>query len=144
MESNCSTKRSNSCSSPRRAVIVLATPVVPPDASAQAKAGRLVPGGVGETGGAEIRGPDAFAAFVPLESLAALGVSSAPQADSIASTRTARPIRIGQWYGRSPSRVRRGGGTGRRVGLKNRCPQGRAGSTPARGTTPVEDDQGDD
>src|SRR5258708_36521277 len=41
--------------------------------------------------------------------------------------------RTPQWYGRG-SPVRRGGGTGRRVGLKNRCPQGRASSTLALGT----------
>src|SRR6267378_4428127 len=119
--------------------MVLATPVLPPEKSEQANAGRLVPGGVGGvTGGLDIRGPEALAAPVSPGVTAALGASSGPQAVRIEITRTARPTRTGQWYGRGRPEVRRGGGTGRRVGLKNRCPQGRAGSTPALGTTAVE------
>ena len=59
----------------------MATPVLPPEASAHANAGRLVPGGVGGlTGGAEMRGPDAEAAPVAAGVTAALGASSGPQA----------------------------------------------------------------
>src|SRR3989454_3962500 len=101
-----------------------------------------VPGGVGGvTGGWEMRGPEALKAPVSPGVTAALGASSGPQAVRIEITRTARPTRTGQWYGRGRPEVRRGGGTGRRVGLKNRCPQGRAGSTPALGTTAVERDR---
>src|SRR5437016_6912782 len=119
--------------------MVLATPVLPPEKSEQAKAGRLVPGGVGGvTGGAEMRGAEALAAPVPRGVIAALGASTGPQAVRIEITSRARPARTGQWYGRGRPEVRRGGGTGRRVGLKNRCPQGRPGSTPGLGTTAVE------
>src|SRR5438874_3063830 len=122
--------------------MVLATPVLPPEKSEQAKAGRLVPGGVGGvTGGAEMRGAEALAAPVPPGVIAALGASTGPQAVRIEITSRARPARTGQWYGRGRPEVRRGGGTGRRVGLKNRCPQGRPGSTPGLGTTAVERDR---
>src|SRR5438132_1687694 len=66
-----------------------------------------------------------------------LGASEGPQAVKIEIRTAAIVVRTGQWYGRGPLAQRRGGGTGRRVGLKNRCPQGRAGSTPALGTMPV-------
>src|SRR2546430_11791975 len=116
--------------------MVLATPVLPPEKSVQAKSGRLVPGGVGgATGGWEMRGPEALAAPVAPGVTDAVWASCGPQAVRIEITSSASPARTGQWYGRDPSGVRRGGGTGRRVGLKNRCPQGRAGSTPALGTT---------
>src|SRR2546428_10188379 len=88
-----------------------------------------------------MRGAEALAAPVPPGVTAALGVSSGPQAVRIEITSRARPARTGQWYGRGRPDVRRGGGTGRRVGLKNRCPQGRAGSTPALGTTAVKRDR---
>src|SRR2546422_9848889 len=107
--------------------------------SEQAKAGRLVPGGVGGvTGGAEMRGAEALAAPVPPGVTAALGVSCGPQAVRIEITRTARPARPGQWYGRGRPEVGRGGGTGRRAGLKHRCPRGSAGSAHALGTTAVQ------
>src|ERR1700680_5081809 len=62
-------------------------------------------------------------------------VDGKPQpARTTASPRIAAVL-TGQWYCRAPLRPRRGGGTGRRVGLKNRCPQGRSGSTPDLGTT---------
>src|SRR5438270_5062450 len=99
----------------------------------------FVPGGVGGvTGAEEMRGPEALKAPVSPGVTAALGVRFGPQAVRIEITRTARPTRTGQWYGRGRPEVRRGGGTGRRVGLKNRCPQGRPGSTPGLGTTPME------
>src|SRR5213594_3943072 len=127
MGSNWSTKRSYVSCSAARAVIVLATPVLPPEASEQAKSGRFVPGGVGGVTAAD-------------------GSIEGPQAPRIEIRMAANVRRTGQWYGREPSdersRSRRGGGTGRRVGLKNRCPQGRAGSTPALGTTPRFNDWG--
>ena len=113
--------------------------MLPPERSAHAKAGKFVPGGVGGmTGGCEMRGPEALTATASPPGLTdALGEIAGPQAARIESSSRARPVRTGQWYGRGPSVVRRGGGTGRRVGLKNRCPQGRAGSTPALGTMQV-------
>src|SRR5438067_12513873 len=81
-----------------------------------------------------MRGPEALAAPVAPGVTDAVWASCGPQAVRIEITSSASPARTGQWYGRDPSGVRRGGGTGRRVGLKNRCPQGRAGSTPALGT----------
>src|SRR5437868_15005660 len=96
MDSNWRTKRSYPVCSPTLAVIVFATPVFPPEASAQAKAGTLVPGGVGGvTGGWEMRGPDAMAAvdWPPPGLTAALGVSWGPQAARIASRAAATAIR---------------------------------------------------
>src|SRR5689334_6953409 len=81
MPSNCRTKRSYPACSLVRAVITLATPVLPPAASAQAKAGRLVPGGEGGvTGGGEMRGAEATLELVPSGLTFALGVRSGPQA----------------------------------------------------------------
>src|ERR1043165_611742 len=81
MPSNWSTNRSWPICSLVRAVITLATPVLPPAASAHAKAGRLVPGGVGGvTGGAEMRGAEARVPTVPSGLTFALGVRSGPQA----------------------------------------------------------------
>src|SRR6266550_7329397 len=82
-----------------------------------------------------MRGPEALAAPVPLGVTDAVWASCGPQAVRIEIASSTSPARTGQWYGRDPSGVRRGGGTGRRVGLKNRCPQGRPGSTPGLGTT---------
>src|SRR5438132_821945 len=63
--------------------MLLATPVLPPEASAHANAGRLVPGGVGGlTGGAEMRGPDAEAAPVAAGVGRAGGVGKANWFDS--------------------------------------------------------------
>src|SRR5690348_10443146 len=120
--------------------MVLATPVLPPEASAHEKSGRLVAGGVGGvTGGFAMRGPEASLGPTPLGDSAAEGVTFGPQPATSTSRARASARRTGQWYGRCPLEygfwARRGGGTGRRVGLKNRCPQGRAGSTPALGTT---------
>src|SRR5579859_2140039 len=119
-----------------RAAMVLATPVLPPDASAQAKSGMLVPGGAGGgIGGASILGAEAV--LPGLDGLtAALGARAGPQAVRSTIKQRIGVRRTVQWYGRC-SPERRGGGTGRRVGLKNRCPQGRASSTLALGTTQV-------
>src|SRR6266545_2152004 len=97
--------------------MTLATPVLPPVASLQAKGGRLVVGGAGwaravDRAGAKLRP----AGGQRRDQNQAQGDSHRPMVWS------------------RPSGPRRGGGTGRRVGLKNRCPQGRAGSTPALGT----------
>src|SRR5207248_5478756 len=98
----------------------------------------LLPGGVGGvTGGGEILGAEATPGPGAFELTEALGASEGPQAVKIEIRTAAIVVRTGQWYGRGPLAQRRGGGTGRRVGLKNRCPQGRAGSTPALGTMPV-------
>jgi hypothetical protein len=66
--------------------MALATPVLPPEASEQAKSGRLVPGGTGGAiGGVEILGGDAlvFVAALSLGVTAALGVNEGPQAHRI-------------------------------------------------------------
>src|SRR4030081_3623051 len=96
----------------------------------------LVPGG-----GAGVMGAirDAEAAGTGSLLLPATGVADAvgpasPHEARIMDRPNSAAVRIAQWYCRAPLRLRRGGGTGRRVGLKNRCPQGRAGSTPALGT----------
>src|ERR671937_1234740 len=107
MESNWRTKRSYPAASPARAVIALATPVLPPEASAQAKSGSVVPVGLGDTGGAETRGPEALAAPVPAGVTAAEGARLGPQATRIEIKTRPRPIRTGQWYGREPFSRRR-------------------------------------
>src|SRR6185503_8782124 len=93
-------------------MVTLAAPVVPPPALAQAKAGRLEPGGVGGvTGGGVIRGAEAAVLGDPPVVLAA-GVGEAVpmgrQAPSKSGSRAAAADRrIGEWYCRGP---RRGGG----------------------------------
>lgn len=119
-----------------RAEIALATPVLPPDASAHANAGRLLPGGWGGvTGGCSMRGAEALLPATASGLTADVGVRAGPHAASARMRKRIGATRTAQWYGRDSSTGRRGGGTGRRVGLKNRCPQGRAGSTPALGTS---------
>ena len=87
-----------------RAAIVLATPVLPPDASAHAKAGRVSPGGVGGvTGGGAMRGPEEPPDVPAAPGVtAALGASEGPHAVRIEISTSTRPIRTGQWYGRGP------------------------------------------
>src|SRR4029077_9107272 len=96
--------------------MVLATPVLPPAASAQAKAGRGVPGGVGGLiGGSEVLGPETIVvAGVSVGLATALGPRLGPQAVRIEIKRAVKAKRIGQWYGREPPVVRRGGGTDRK------------------------------
>jgi hypothetical protein len=61
--------------------MVLATPVLPPAASAQAKSGRLVPGGAGAgMGGASMRGAEAVVPTLGPGLTEALGVKAGPQA----------------------------------------------------------------
>src|ERR1700680_3352632 len=73
--------------------------------------------------------PEAFAVPGPVDA-----AEGPPQPARIRARPRIAAVRTGQWYCRAPLRLRRGGGTGRRVGLKNRCPQGRSGSTPDLGT----------
>ena len=105
MGSNWRTKRSYVSCSAARAVIVLATPVLPPEASEQAKSGRFVPGGVGGvTGAGAMRGAEALATPVPPPGeTAAEGSIEGPQAPRIEITSAANVRRTGQWYGREPS-----------------------------------------
>src|ERR1700737_4379748 len=73
------TKRSKSGCSAMRTAVTLATPVLPPPKSAQAKAGRLMLGGVGGvTGGGEIRGAEAIVAGEGETVASAAGVVGGP------------------------------------------------------------------
>src|SRR5215831_1781549 len=122
MEASWRTKRSYPSCSESLAAIVFATPVFPPEASAQTNGGRLEPGGVGGVvGGAAIRGADARVPPFAVGVTEPVGSSDGPHAIRIETNTRVNAVRTDQWYGRSPpehwSGERRGGGTGRRVGL---------------------------
>src|ERR1700693_2862559 len=131
------TKRSNPVCSLTLTSVRLAVPVTPPLASAHWKAATLAGGCGGLTGGGVILGADARCGgvlVVPATGVVEGRAPVSPHALKSMQRPRIAAIRIGQWYCRAPLRPRRGGGTGRRVGLKNRCPQGRSGSTPDLGT----------
>src|SRR5450830_1438135 len=74
-----------------------ATPVLPPLAFAQAKAGRLVAGGAGgETGGCSIRGADATGAGDGPELTVAAGARVGPQAATSMLRHRMRAVRMSQ------------------------------------------------